>query len=79
MSFEATQQARAKRMGLRLENYTVSLPSFPDITGWRIFRDATTIEILFGQSIADFPNILWLVTWLDGYEVAWNHQQETRT
>ena len=77
MSFEATQQARAKRMGLRLEHrMPVALRDSAN-GGWRVFRGVVPCDFR-DPHLAHFSDKKTLATWLDGYEMAWNHQQETQ-
>ena len=78
MSFESTQQERAKRMGLRLEHRAAMALSDSANGGWRVFR-GTAMRAFDDQHIAHFREKKTLEAWLDGYEMAWNHQEETRT
>ena len=76
MSFEATQQARAKRMGLRLEHRIFDVFS-PDINRWRVFQ-GIAMRDYFDPHLAHFRDKKTVEAWLDGYEAAWNHQQDAQ-
>lgn len=62
------QQERARRLGLRLENYNSGTVQ-SDTSGWRVFRGIVHCDY-FGPHLAHFRAGETMVAWLDGFEMA---------
>ena len=72
MSFESTQQERAKRLGLRLEHRRAMALRDSANGGWRVFRGTAMRDFndLHDPHIAHFSEKKSVEAWLDGFEAA---------
>ena len=78
MSFEATQQERAKRMRLRLEHRMAMALRDSAHGGWRVFH-GTAMRDFHDPHLAHFSDKKTVAAWLDGYEAAGAEEAATAT